>query len=115
LRGISAGAIVDAVAIALLAGVSATGALLTTTAATAAVISLTIVHQGLYVLSTQAVRRSNIGSRMQFTCAMRLARRIRVPWLPDCSSAHDYGVELSLAAHSFSGFVLKSYPAPALS
>ncbi len=51
LGGIAARTIVDAVAIALV-GVAATLALLTTTAATAAVISLTIVHQGLYVLST---------------------------------------------------------------
>jgi hypothetical protein len=50
LRGVTAGAIVDAVAIALVG--AATLALLTTTAATAAVVSLTIVHQGLYVLST---------------------------------------------------------------
>ena len=50
LRRVAAGTIVDAVAIALVG--AATLALLTTTAATAAVVSLTIVHQGLYVLST---------------------------------------------------------------
>ena len=50
LRRIAARATVDAVAVARVG--AATLALLTTTTATAAVVSLTIVHQDLYVLST---------------------------------------------------------------
>jgi len=50
LRGVATGAVVDAVAIALV-GIATTLLALTTTAATATVVRLTIVHQRLFVLS----------------------------------------------------------------
>jgi hypothetical protein len=72
LRRVAARAIVDAVAIALV-GAAALALLLTATAATAAVVSLTIVHQGLYVLSTKAVRRSIGVPDAGYTCGQRLS------------------------------------------